>query len=173
VIRAILGALLACALVACTPPPAWLPGDPPLQIWADTDATWAAIAGGCEAWSMTGLTCERALDPDDAAITARTAELGGDDNGEAGFRPQTGDHLVPEWSVYIRLDPGVVGTPDGPVIAAHEVGHVLGIWEHVPAETAPWALMRDRGTLLGSGAGVSDADLTALEQAWGVPRGEW
>jgi hypothetical protein len=176
--RAIFGAILATLLVACTPPPAWLPGDPPLAILADTDATWEAIAGGCERWSMTGLTCERVWHGDDATIIAKSRKLepfsdGSGANGYSKARPQTGHDFEPEWGRFIVLDVGILETLDGPVIAAHEIGHHLGIWEHINYDVAPWALMRGYGTLIGSAAAVSEADLEALEQAWGIPREEW
>lgn len=150
-----MGKLLALAIVAlasaCSPPPAWQPGDGPLTFWTLDDVAWSEIERGCSAWEMTGLRCERVeygrervqvrIDP--AAAYTRTT-----------YRVQS-DGTDLEWGYFV-----VLHEIDSGAKAAHEIGHLLGLWEHL--DEGP-AVMTSSPT---SGEPTT-ADLDALALAWG------
>jgi hypothetical protein len=124
--------LTLLAAAACTPPGAWRPGDPPLTFSVDSDETAELIERGCARWAMTGLECK--VVDDGATVDVRRAELAGQDRGMSKVRPC--GFLWTDLEFTIRFDPETYGLLETDVqraagMAAHEIGHILGIWDHL------------------------------------------
>ena len=152
-------AVFALVLAACEPPPAWMPGDPPLALYVPDDGAWAAMAEACEIWSMTGLVCRRASYEDDVAVrVAIAAPENPAAAGQTTWRVETARDMSLRWSYHVTLRPDF---REYPSTAPHELGHLLGLWDHLEEE----------GTLMhrNSHSDVpTDADLDALSAVWGV-----
>jgi predicted Zn-dependent protease len=144
------------ALVACEPPPAWEPGDSAMTVWASSDGVWLAVKEGCDAWAMTTLTCVRVTDRSAATVEATMEDARGTAAADTSY------HLegVSSWDYDIRItvetmyagakEPAYLRT-----VMAHEVGHLLGIWEH----------LEDGPVLMSAGVGAPEpttADIDAL-----------
>ena len=152
-------AAFVVALGACEPGPVWMPGDEPLAMYVPDDRAWEAMAVGCEAWAMTGLTCRRASYREDVAVRVR---IGATDRpwvavGQTEWRPETARDMSVRWGFFVTLTPELK-----PHVAPHEIGHLLGIWDH----------LKEPGTLMSadsiSGPVPTTADLDALAAIWGV-----
>lgn len=158
---ALAAAVVALVLAAgCQPPAAWMPGDAPLAMYVPDDDVWAVMAHACEVWAMTGLTCRRAPYDEDVAVRV---DVGPPDRpekatGQTRWRVETDRDLSLRWAYHVTLRPDY---PDHRPTAPHEVGHLLGLWDHLPEE----------GTLMyrNSQSDVpTDVDLAALAEVWGV-----
>lgn len=143
--------LTALAVAACIPPmPAWWPGEDPLTIDADSDATAEIMLAGCDLWRVVGLTCELA---EGGRLEARREELDGIGPGVRGhFETQPDGVGSRYWRIqldpvtYDLADPSKAATPDdadwrmgrAAAIAGHEIGHALGACldgSHLPDAT--------------------------------------
>jgi hypothetical protein len=145
-------ALLAAACDFTEPTPVWMPGQPPLAIWAATDQLWAAVDAGCARWRAAELRCRRVADRDNAQLEVEIEDI--DAAGKADYRySSTG------WVWAISIDPNTMITPNAADVAAHELGHTLGIIDHLPP-----------GNLMAANVGQptpTTADYDALAAAWG------
>lgn len=165
--RLIQAVLLACAMVACTPAPAWMPDDPPLEIWAPDDAVWAAMERGCAAWGpAVGLECARATDREVAIVTAALGEPVVGDRASTVARPDFGGTEVWEQEYHVTFRGPEFLEPEYSFVAAHEVGHVIGVWHHLP----------ESGHLMSwdsiASAVPTAADVDALLEVWGMTEAE-
>jgi predicted Zn-dependent protease len=172
--------LLAIALLAaaCTVPPAWEPGDPPLTFSVDSDRTAELVLMGCAPWAeAVGLECAIAARGDGASVVvdAYQAELDHYGDGVRGYsRTRPCGFLWTDRSYMMVLDVATYALMDGDLhdpenaeamldkaaaISAHEIGHLLGIWDHVEGP----ALM----DIQVSAYYVTPRDLDALP--WAVP----
>lgn len=129
---------LACALPACMPAPVWEPGDPPLVYSASNETIATLFADGCQRWAVVGLTCERGAQGEGILVVLN--DLGGEYNGHTRrycglsvwsweFRVTFDDELIIEYT-----NGTIEGSEQGGAVAAHEIGHLLGIWEHLPED---------------------------------------
>src|SRR5690349_7263575 len=97
---------LSALLVACSPPPAWQPGDQPLVIAIeDGGAQWAAQTA-CERWAIVGLECTFVREHDPADVHWRIL------SGEADCKPGHTCAATTEyfwgpsgWSYFTELEP--------------------------------------------------------------------
>lgn len=157
--------IAALLLVACTPAPAWMPGDPPLEIWAPADDVWAQVLRGCEAWrDAVGLECVRATDREVAIVTARVDGSNWDVGDRAATKatPDVGGWQIWEQEYHVRFRGAEFLAPEYAFVSAHEMGHVIGVWHHLPESGC---LMSADG--IGSAVPTS-ADVDALLEAWGM-----
>jgi len=154
--------LIALAIAACEAPPAWRPGDDPLVYWAPDDRAGELFAQGCAAWGPSvGLACTVTDDWRDATVEI-IVEPGDMIDGAAAARTWT--RVEADGNAYFtafaetRLDDA-----NGPAIAAHEVGHLLGLWEHLDD---PGALMDGHAMPAARGPEPSAADVAAVRAVW-------
>jgi hypothetical protein len=153
--RYLLPIVIAVLAAACEPAPVWMPGDPPLAIWAETEQLWVAIDRGCWRWDMTGLRCRRASSASEAGLVVRTGDAEG---GHAITRYRLTMSGSWEWEVVFAPET-LKSNYLSDEVAAHELGHVLGILDHL-----------ERGNLMFASPGQpepTDADLEALADVWG------
>jgi hypothetical protein len=133
-----IGALLDAGCFLADPPPAWAPGDAPMQLHVKDDDLWLVMEEACVSWAVVGLECERvAQDCDDAIVVSWASERWWGPTGKAyaGFEWNTSAW---GWDITIDFLREFRDTERMPYLAAHEIGHVLGIWDHVDD---PGALM--------------------------------
>lgn len=154
---------------ACTPAPAWMPGDPPLEIWAPDGAVWAQMERGCAAWApAVGLKCVRAADREAAFVTASIGDP------EVGVRaateatPDVGGWSLWELEYHVKFRGAEYLEADVAFVAAHEVGHVIGVWHHLDE---PGCLMSGGFNGIGS-ATPTAADVDRLLEVWGMTEAE-
>jgi hypothetical protein len=155
VMRYLLPLVIAVLAAACEPAPVWIPSDPPLTIWAETDELWTAVEDGCGRWEMTGLECRRVASRSDALLPVT---IGDAEGGYAITRYHF--NLGGGWDWATVFEPWTLDDPERSAeVAAHELGHTLGILDHL-----------ERGTLMFTSPGQpvpTDVDLEALADAWG------
>lgn len=151
--------ILALAFSACTAPPGWEPGNQPMHVWAATDEAWELAQVACDRWAMTGLTCVREADRDQADLAWRIGHpsCAGEGCGALTTRDQG---ILGGWQYHTAI---LEGRPleETRQTAAHEMGHVLGIWDH----------LHEGGVLMNPAAESpvpTSADLDALADVWGV-----
>jgi hypothetical protein len=160
--------LLCLSTIACVVP-AWKPGDPPLTFTVDSDRTGELVLMGCALWADAGIGLECRLVAQGGAVDAYRAELG--DHGAYSTTEPCG-FLWTDRSYSMRIDPFTYALMDADVldpanaeraldraaaIAAHEIGHLMGIWGHLDGP----ALMDESG----STDRVTPADVRALPWA--------
>ena len=146
-------------LVACSPPPAWQPGDEPLAIHAeDGEAQWAASVA-CYRWAMTGLECRFVDRASDATVTWRIVAAATCNPGHHCTGATDYAYGLDGWSYETQQQRD--GSDQMARIATHELGHLLGLWEHLDD---PAALMQRAP----SADGPTSLDLDALADAWGT-----
>lgn len=158
--RPLVLSVLFASACSIEPPAAWEPGDAPLTYSTWDDRAAEAFRLGCEQWTMTGLTCER------APIGKGKIRLYVMPTDESSASASTHYEFIvdfdPNWAYSVTFDEAVVNHP---VLAhqngGHEVGHLLGLWEHI--EHGP-ALLTSHVT----SQDVTTTDLDALSDVWGV-----
>lgn len=152
--------LVLASLSACRAP-AWMPGDEPLAIYAPDDRAWKAVEEGCKRWEVATLECRRTQYSGEAAVHARIGRApDGADATTDWFQSPSGDEfrvLLDAW----MFDSDADDYRDyRNMVAAHEVGHLLGVWEHTD----------EPGTMMFHTADApwpTDIDLEALAGVWG------
>jgi hypothetical protein len=129
---------LACA---CEPGPAWVPGDPPLTFWCPDDETCLWFKQGSRLWEPAGLTVKQVDDRWRASIEVFIDQY--PIGPEVVARPHLGcseDPIAWDYRIFIHpeienlfyeSDPHLVDLARAHV--GHQIGHVLGIWDHLPA----------------------------------------
>jgi hypothetical protein len=147
-------AVLAAACDPTEPTPVWMPGSPPLAIWAETDQLWDAVDAGCARWRAAELRCRRVAAREDAQLEVA---IGDAEGGSAITRYHYGSHGW-EWSTVMEATT-LADPENGAMVAAHEIGHTLGIIDHLP----PGHLM----SVSASSPTPTTADLEALADVWG------
>jgi hypothetical protein len=132
-----------------------------LKIWVAEDPLLpkVLIKQGCETWLVEGIQCELQNRVEDAEvrISAGKSDCKGDANGKVVIGTAFGDGRI---LLYVDCI-GVKGRNDLPAahlnhtdpvfesyrqLVAHEVGHQLGIWAHVPYECDGMEQYHDIGT---------------------------
>jgi hypothetical protein len=144
---------LLFVLVACAARPALVrsarssPYDPPrsLPIWIEADPRMPkeVVMGGCQKWKAKNITCVLVAAPEDSKIQVYA------DDGVCVERDEKGvaTSVALAWAFYggrvTMMANCLTKTPDGAfdshqlgAVVTHEVGHQLGIWDHVPDSCA-------------------------------------
>lgn len=124
----------------------WYQDDPPpagtVRVWVEADDAIPAetVREACEAWRPEGVLCELADAPDaaDIRVYADDADCV---QGDGGLYPLGWAQEGGEIRLFVDCLHRFGGTPIArdllyPVVA-HEVGHQLGLWTHVPAKCDP------------------------------------
>lgn len=133
--RALILAFFVISLAACFPPPAWEPGQSWLRVYAPDDLAWSMFEDGGALWERTGLEIQRVTSPKGADVEVYIEDIGAA-NAEVEYRPGFGG-----WEYVVNIHPRnaarMFSGDDKEVAYAiatvgHEVGHLLGIWEHLP-----------------------------------------
>ena len=107
-----------------------------VPVWVNPESGLSAadVMAGCEAWREKGVRCVRAATPSEATVIVES-DGGACVPGESGRR--TLAWASPEGVVTFRtacfLNDGLsYDRHMFQAVAAHEFGHSIGIWEHVP-----------------------------------------
>jgi hypothetical protein len=150
--------MLVLSLLGACRSPAWTPGDEPLAIYAPDDRSWAAVEEGCARWAVSTLVCRRTAYRGESAVHVSIDSIADADATTNWFQSPTGDEFR------MTLD-SWLWTPDAGDdyrywVAAHEVGHLLGVWDHTEE---PNTLMFH----FADAPGPTTVDLDALADVWG------
>lgn len=143
---------------ACTSPPGWEPGDPPMLVYAADDALWGAFVRGCAVWSEDiGLSCKRAVYAKDTWF--RVDYLHGGSPDVVGRTTYECEFLGDDCVYQTRLRAEFL---DDPSIAAHEIGHMI-TGKHDPNHVKHGPALMDASA---SSPTVTRSDLDYVWDAW-------
>lgn len=145
---------LAAALLSCgggkkLVPPGPAPEPLPLKIWIDpaSGLPERTVLAGCEGWREKGILCLPAADRplSDIQVYADKDDpcAVGKEGTRVLARAWRGGRIVFYSRCFMRngkLDEAMLRS-----VGIHEVGHQLGIWEHVPRECAAGAKVHPDG----------------------------
>lgn len=141
-------ALIAWLGLSCgsSPPKAKPPkGGPPegawrLMIWIEDDPRMPAdvVLEGCAPWKIMGVTCERTADKAVAAVRVHSDDGACQRWDDKAKRQRT----TLAWAFHggdikmmmkcLTMERGAVQRRQLAGVVTHEIGHQVGVWEHVP-----------------------------------------
>ena len=147
-------ALLACAiaLTSCAMMPPRAPpivdgrGDTIALVWIQDDPRLPAdaVLDGCAYWNPMKIRCERTLDASAAHVRYFVSEekCEDKDHHKLAWAEQSGNvrMVVDCLKGFLGLHPDYEYIRS---VAAHEFGHELGIWQHVPSTCDPVAFQKE------------------------------
>lgn len=139
-IRYAIGAVLAASFCACAGPVRYVRLDPPaysLSLWIEDHHALldpADALQGCSEWAAKGVICRLATDRNSADVVIRLSDeacVADKEGYRALARAFRADGHIEFIADCFRRSDGY----DRPMfrgVITHEIGHVIGIWRHVP-----------------------------------------
>lgn len=106
-----------------------------LSIWVDDDEYLPPydILAGCDIWEDTGLKCV-IVDRDDADVKIYANEkecVPNEDGSRTCARAFSGGAII-SYTKCMQKDDGTLNVKLFRKLMGHEIGHLIGIWDHVP-----------------------------------------